>query len=174
MVWVQWRKRLFYAAASAFVVVHCATLLTGPMPDSVMKTGLLRVLHPYAAPLRLTSTWDFYAPGIGYGTQFRYTVEDSAGQGHTFAPADTISWFDPLYWWSSEWYKSVAKYPEDYATMAGLLLCREHESLRPVAVTLTAVQQKAFSVDDQKAGKRPTDPEFFDENTIERVECQDK
>jgi hypothetical protein len=170
----RWRKRLFYTAASLFVVLHTVTLLVGPMPDSVLKTGLLDVLHPYAAPLRLTSTWDFYAPGIGFGTQFRYTVEDSGGENHTYIPAANISGFDPLYWWSSEWYKTVVKYPDDYANIAGALLCKEHASLRPVAITLTHIQQKAFSITDQLDGKHPIDPEFFEENIIERVECQDK
>jgi hypothetical protein len=172
MIPVHWRQRLFYAAASIFVVLHTVTLLIGPMPDSVLKVALLGVLHPYAAPLRLTSTWDFYAPGIGFGTQFRYTVEDGAGQNHTFIPSANISWFDPKYWWSSEWYKTVVKYPEDYAEVAGTLLCHEHAALKPVAVTLIQVQQKGFSFTDQLDGKHPVDPEFFDEETVGRVQCQ--
>lgn len=174
MLPTRWRQRLIYTAISAFVVLHVATLLITPMPDSALKTAALGVLHPYTALFRLANTWDFYAPGIGYGTQFRYTVEDGAGQSHTFIPAEEISSFDPLYWWSSEWYKSVAKYPQDFASVAGAALCRKHASLQPVAVTLTQVEQQAFGINDQLEGKHPTDPEFFEENTIERVECQDK
>jgi hypothetical protein len=172
MIPVRWRARLVYTAMSAFIVLHTVTLVTTPMPDSALKETVLSFLHPYVAPLRLNNTWDFYAPGIGYGTWFRYTVEDGAGQSHTFTPAAGIGWLNPRYWWSSEWYKAVARWPEDYASVAGALLCREHADLHPVAVTLTQIEQKPFGVNDQMDGKHPLDPEFFDENTIERVECQ--
>jgi hypothetical protein len=172
MIPVRWRARLVYTAMSAFIVLHTVTLLITPMPDNAMKKAVLSFLHPYVAPFRLNNTWDFYAPGIGYGTQFRYTVEDSAGQHHTFTPAAEISWFNPRYWWSSEWYKSVVKWPDDYAVVAGTLLCKEHAALRPVAVTLTHVQQLAFATTDQLDGKHPMDPEFVEENTIGRIECQ--
>lgn len=172
MIPVGWRARLIYTAMSAFIVLHTVTLLITPMPDSVMKQTLLSVLHPYVASFRLNNTWDFYAPGIGYGTWFRYTVEDGAGASHTFTPAAEIGWLNPRYWWSSEWYKSVAKWPDDYAGIAGALLCQEHADLHPVAITLTQVQQKPFATTDQLDGKHPLDPEFIEENTIERIECQ--
>jgi len=172
MIVSRWRERLTSVAISAFLVWHTLALVVAPAPDGSLLIGSARaVLQPYLTLLRLDNTWDFFAPSVGTGDQFRYAVEDASGVFHTYAPLDELNWFHPAWFWFRSWHYSIIDNPDLYADAAAISFCRKHAALHPVSVVLLDYQEKAFTRDDYLGGKRPTDPEFFIVNTVKRVKC---
>jgi hypothetical protein len=170
----EWRKRLIYGAMSLFVAWHTLAMVVAPSPDSELKRLLLRVLHPYVTLLKLQNTWDFYAPNVGYGQQFRYIVEDAKGGERTFVPTRAWGWSDPHYWWYTAWYNVIIDAPEDHAALAMALRCKEHAKLDPATITLIRILQKDFRVQDQLNRKNPMDTEFVTVSVLKRGACPGK
>ena len=80
MISKQWRKRLTYMAMSVFVGWHTLALVVAPAPDSsAIAQSFRRLFHPYLTLFSLDNKWDFYAPDVGKGRQFRYDIEDAPG-----------------------------------------------------------------------------------------------
>jgi hypothetical protein len=175
MIWKPWRERLLYLAMSVFVVWHTLAIVVAPAPDSsVMVQSLRRLLHPYLSLFRLDNKWDFYAPNIGKGHQFRYIVEDAAGTSRTFMPTDDLNPYHPMHWWFRAWYDAIIDQPDVYGDAAAARLCRQHAALQPVAVTLLSLEEKDFSPADHLSGKHPLDSDFVTVNTLKRVKCPDR
>jgi hypothetical protein len=174
MISKPWRQRLTYAAMSLFLAWHTLALVVAPVPDSEMKRSLRRLLGPYLTLFRLSNTWDFYAPNVGLGQQFRYLVEDGSGNRHTFIPTNDFGWFQPHYWWFRAWHNTIIDSPDDYGDLAAALFCKEHAALDPISITLVQVLQKDFVEKDQLAGRHPMDAEFVTENILKHVRCPGK
>src|SRR5215813_5609252 len=133
------RKRLTYAAMSVFLAWHTVALIVAPAPLSSMIAQRLRVpLQPYLSLFRLDNPWNFFAPYSGSMnmSQFRYVIEDRAGQKRVFMPEREFSGFSPSYFWFRGWYTEIADHPDDYADIAAALYCKKHAMLNPVSVTL--------------------------------------
>jgi hypothetical protein len=158
---------------SLFVAWHTLAMVVAPAPDSHLSQLLRTVLQPYLTLLRLDSQWDFFAPNVGEGSRFRYIVEDTAGQRHTFNPAEQLNWFHPNYFWVRAWYYAIMDDPDLYADAAAERLCDENAALHPIAVTMLELQEERFTREDLLNGKSRTDPEFFTVKTIKRVTCQE-
>ena len=174
MISKPWRERLTYVAMSAFVGWHTLAMVIAPAPDSsVIVQSVRGLFQPYLTLFRLDNLWDFFAPTVGKGSQFRYIVEDGAGNRHTFVPAADLSWFHPGYFWFRSWYYAIIETPELYADSAAALLCRKHAALHPISITLLEIQEGDFTRDDQLDGKHPMDPEFITVNTLKRATCTD-
>ncbi len=172
MSWKLLRNRLLYLAASAFVAWHTLAIFVAPMPnDSPLAQSLRSVLQPYLTLFMLDNKWNFYSPNVGAGEQFRYVVEDAAGNTRTFSPIEEVSWWHPSYWWFKAWHIAIANAPDVHGASVAALLCEKHASLKPVAITLLYVLQKDFLPADYLAGKNPLDPEFIEVTTLERVKC---
>lgn len=172
MIAKPWRDRLTYFAMSAFVAWHTVAIMVAPAPDDGVAVQSLRaVFQPYLSLFRLDNLWDFFAPTVGKGTQFRYIIEDSTGERHTFVPVESLSWFHPSYFWFRSWYYAVIENPETHADTAAALLCHEHAALHPVWITLLGIDEGDFAPDDLLSGKHPMDPEFVKVNTLKRVKC---
>src|SRR4051812_37063089 len=94
-----WRKRLAYTAVSVFVVWHTLAMIVAPAPEtSVTVQGLRALLQPYLTLLRLDNTWDFFAPTVGHMSEFRYVIENEAGEKFTFVQEEAeFSRFNPSY-----------------------------------------------------------------------------
>jgi len=167
----RWRERAIYAAMSAFVAWHSFAILVAPAPDSAAKLALRPLLHPYLTLLGLDNPWDFYAPNIDTGYQFRYLVESADGASRTFVPVEEVSWYRPNFWWIRQWQDAIVDAPDVNADLAGALLCQQHAALHPAAVTLMKAAQKDFSPDDYLHGKQPLDPDFVNETIVKRVAC---
>jgi hypothetical protein len=174
MISKQLQERLTYAAISVFLAWHALALMIAPLPDSSLKKSMHGVLHPYLRLFRLDNTWDFYAPNVGSGLQFRYVVEDGGGKQHTFKPTDDYGWFHPSYWWFRAWHNVIMDAPDLHGDLAVVLLCKKHHSLNPVSITLKKVQQNDFSVEDHLTGKHPMDTEFVTESELKRATCPAK
>ena len=160
---------------SLFVVWHTLAMVVAPAPDSsVMAQSLRKLLHPYLALFRLDNKWDFYAPNVGKGHQFRYVIEDAAGARRTFMPTDDLSWYHPAHWWFRAWYDAIVASPEIHSDSVAVRLCRQHAALHPVAITLLNLEEKNFSPADHMSGKNPLDSEFVTVNTLKRVKCPDQ
>jgi hypothetical protein len=169
----RWRGRLAYTALSVFLGWHTLALVLAPVPDGSATAQSIRPLfQPYLSLLHLDNKWDFYAPSVGRGRQFRYVIEDSAGKRHTFSPAEELNWFYPDYWWFKAWHDAITDYPEIHGELAAALLCRKHASLHPISITLLGIQEEDFLREDYLGGKRPTDSEFVTENTLTTSECR--
>jgi hypothetical protein len=149
-------------------------MVTAPAPDSDLKRSLVRVLHPYLTLFKLGNTWDFYAPNVGYGQQFRYFVEDAAGQQHAFAPTEAWGWANPRYWWYTAWFNVIIDSADDQGELAISLLCKTHATLNPVSITLIQVLQKDFAAEDRLNSKSPMDDEFVTVNILKRGACPGK
>ena len=168
----QLRERLAYLAMSAFVAWHTLAIVVPPGPEnSVVVQSLRGLLHPYITLLRLDHKWDFYAPSVGRGHQFRYFVEDAAGTRRAFVPTDELSWHHPNYWWFRAWYTSIAASPDDHGEAFALRLCRRHAALKPTTIDLVKVEELEFSSADHLLGKHPLDAEHVVASTVMQVKC---
>jgi hypothetical protein len=168
------RKRLTYAAMSLFLAWHTLALIVAPAPLNSTIVQQLRVpLQPYLSLFRLDNPWNFFAPYTGNlnMSQFRYAVEDKAGQKHGFMPEAELSKSGRAYFWFRGWYTEIANLPDDYADIAAAHFCKKHASLDPVSVTLLEIQENDFTRADFLAGKGRWDPEFVTEKTIKSVPC---
>jgi hypothetical protein len=172
MISKPWCQRLLYVAMSVFVVWHVLAIVVAPAPDSsAMVQSLRRLLHPYLTLFRLGNKWNFYAPNVGKGHQFRYIVEDAAGTSRTFMPTDDLSWYHPTHWWFRAWYDAIVDSPDVHGDSAAARLCRQHAALHPVAVTLLSLEEKDFSPADHLGGKHPLDSDFVTVNVLKHVRC---
>jgi hypothetical protein len=175
MISRQWRERLLYAAMSLFVAWHTLAMVVAPAPNSsVMAQSFRKLLHPYLTLFRLDNKWDFYAPNVGKGHQFRYVVADAAGTRHTFMPTDDLSWYHPSHWWFRAWYDAIVESPEIHGDAVAARLCRQHAALRPVSITFLNLEEKDFSPEDHLGGKHPLDSEFVTVKTLKRVKCPEQ
>ena len=175
MIAKPWRERLIYVAMSVLVAWHTLAIVVAPAPSGSAIAQLLRsLLHPYLTLFRLDNKWDFYAPNVGKGHQFRYIIEDAAGTLHTFMPTDDLNWYHPSHWWFRAWYDAIVESPDVHGEPAAARLCRQHAALHPVAITLMNLEEKDFSPADHLSGKHPLDSEFVTVTDLKRVRCPDK
>jgi hypothetical protein len=172
----KWRQRLTYLAMSLVVAWHSLAMVVSPAPnDSTLVQSLRFVFHPYLAFFRLETPWGFFAP-VGKHAQFRYVIEDAAGNAHTFMPTEEPSPSLAHYVWWREFkylYDGVMANPEFRGDPAAALLCQRHASLKPLAVTLLEVTEQDYRPQDELLGKRPLDPEFVVIIPLRRVACPD-
>jgi hypothetical protein len=159
---------------SLLVTWHTFAMVVAPSPDSDITDAARSILDPYLTLFRLDNGWGFFAPDVGHGSQFRYVIEDAAGNRTTFIPAETLNRFHPTSIWMRDRYIAVMEKPRAYADAAGAALCQDHAALKPIAVTLLELEQKEFLPADRLKGKRPLDPEFVDLKTVKTVPCTAK
>ncbi len=172
MMWKLWRERLSYAAISAFLAWHTLALVIAPAPNGSAVAQTLRpLLQPYLTLFRLDNQWDFYAPEVGNGLQFRYEIEDASGLRRSFTPTDGLSWYHPDYWWFREWYEAVMYLPESYADHFVTLLCRKHADLKPISITLQSFEVTGFTPEDYLNGKHPLDSDLVNVTTLKQAPC---
>jgi hypothetical protein len=171
MVWDRWRPRLIYLLMSAFVAWHATALVIAPVPASSELVDATRgIFQPYLTLLRMDNPWSFFAPTIA-GADVRYIVEDASGAHAEFGSAEKASWFHPEHLWLKDWNYSIIDNPERYADHAGEILCRKHASTHPVSITFVQRVHSGFNPEDWLNGKRPQDPEFTREKTVQTVQC---
>ena len=92
MISKHWRERLTYAAMSMFVAWHTLAMVVAPAPeDSITAGSLRRLLDSYLTLFYLDDKWDFFAPSVDRGKQFRYVVEDASGTRHSFVPLEEMN-----------------------------------------------------------------------------------
>ena len=172
MISKYWRERLTYAAMSMFVAWHTLAMVVAPAPeDSVTAGSLRRLLDPYLTLLYLDDKWDFFAPGVDRGKQFRYEIEDASGNRHSFVPLEEINWFHPIYRRVSYWYDALVESPEIYSDYVSTQLCRKHASLHPISITLVGIEEQDFSPADQLNGKHPLDSDIATVSTLKIAAC---
>jgi hypothetical protein len=165
------RERLAYAAMSLLVVWHTLAMALASAPESAVTASARPLFQPYLTLFRLDNNWGFFAPTVELGGQFRYIVEDAAGQRHTFIPAEKLSRFLPTSIWFKDRYKDIIESVQTHGQAATAAFCLEHAALRPVAITFVELEQRDFSPADRLSGKHPLDPEFVDERTLEAIRC---
>jgi hypothetical protein len=169
-----WRKRLTYLVMSLAVAWHSLAMAVSPAPnDSALVQSLRSVFHPYLAFFRLETPWGFFAP-VGKHAQFRYVIEDDAGNAHSFTPTEEPSSSLARYVWWREFkysYEGIMANPEFRGDAAAVLLCQRHAALKPFAVTLLEVVEQNYSPQDELSGKHPLDPEFTTIIPLRRVAC---
>jgi hypothetical protein len=167
----RWRAPLAYAAMSLLVVWHTVAMVVAAAPESDITRAARPLFDPYLTLFRLDNQWGFFAPNVSTGSQFRYIVENADGNRQTFTPDERLSRFHPTSIWFRDRYVAVMERSETFGEAAAAALCQEHAALRPVSVTLLAVDQKAFGPADRLAGKHPLDPEFVNVVTLKTVRC---
>jgi hypothetical protein len=169
-----WWKSLIYLVMSLVVAWHSAAIMLSPLPEN---SGALRwarsYLNPYLALFRLDNRWSFFAPEVGKQRVFRYIVEDAEGKEHTFEPLNEHSWSFPRYvlWRQFKYlYDSIMSDPEAYVPVVALL-CRQHASLKPVAVSFVQVQELDFWAEDYLKGHRPLQPDYVQVIRLTNTSC---
>lgn len=175
-VWLpKWaRERATYAVMSLLVTWHTGAILVQSAPDCDITNAARAVYGPYLALFRLNNRWDFFAPNVNTGEQFRYVVSDGAGNQHSFTPDEKLSRFLPSSIWFMDWFKNVMAAPDLHGDAAAAALCLEHASLDPVEITLVRARQKEFWPSDRLGGHDPLDPDFVDVETLKTVRCPGK
>jgi len=172
MAWNFSRKRLAYWAMSLFVAWHTFIMVLTPN-SSATAQWLREWVQPYISFFRLESTWAFFAPAVGKHSQFRYVIEDKDGKKYYFIPAIDLNWFVPTHIWFSNWYYGIIENPELLGDSFASAMCQKHAALKPVSVTLLAVQELDFWREDHFAGKKPMDPQYLSVDTLLNVPCFD-
>jgi hypothetical protein len=167
----RWRERAVYAAMSLLVAWHTLAMVVAAAPDSVMTGAARSLVDPYLTLFNLDNYWAFFAPDVGTSYQYRYVVEDAAGQQHLFIPSDKLSRFNPNSIWLRDRYRDIMQSAEADGDITIAELCREHAALRPVAITLLGVEGMAFGPEDRRSGKNPLDPEFVTVHTLKTGQC---
>lgn len=170
MISKRWRERLIYLAMSLFVGWHTLTMVLGPNSSSTAQSFRV-VLQPYLSLFRLDNNWAYFAPSAGKHSQFRYVITDVGGREHTFVPSRELNWYLPTDMWFKNWYYTIIEFPDNFGDFFAALFCREHAALKPVSITLLAIQEQDFSPEDHLRGKHPLDPEFIAVDTLKHVEC---
>jgi hypothetical protein len=169
-----WRQRLTYAAMSFVVAWHSLAMMVSPAPNgSDVVASLRSVFHPYLAFFRLETPWNFFAP-VGKHAEFRYIVEDSAGEAHLFVPSEEAAPSLSRYvWWREFKYfnDGIMASPEFRGDAAGAVLCQRHAALKPRSVTLLEVEEQNYGQADELLGKHPLDPEFAVVVPLRRIAC---
>lgn len=171
---IPWRGRLTYLAMSLVVAWHSVAMMVSPAPnDGALVLSLRHIFHPYLALFRLETPWNFFAP-VGHHAQFRYVIEDAAGNEHTFVPSEEPSESLSHYvWWRELKYfnDGIMASPEFRGDAAGALLCQRHASLQPRLVTLLEVVEHNYRPVDELLGRHPLDPELVAVVALRRVAC---
>jgi hypothetical protein len=169
-----WWKSLTYVVMSLVVGWHSVALLISPLPDN---SGALRwvrsFMNPYLTVFRLDNKWSFFAPNVGRQSVFRYIVEDAEGKEHTFEPLNEPTWSFPKYtmWRQFKYlFDSMVSDPEAYVPVVALL-CRQHASLKPAAVSFVVVEELDFWPDDYLKGHRPLQPDFVKTTRLTNTAC---
>ena len=118
----KWRDRLTFMAMSLVVGWHTLAMMIAPAPEnSVLVRSLRRLFDPYLSLLRLDNPWNFFAP-IGKNAQFRYVIEDAAGNEHTFVPTEELTGSISRYvWWREFKYldDEIMEFPKSLAMPPG-------------------------------------------------------
>src|SRR5262249_12735511 len=146
-------------------------MVVAAVPESVMTRAARAVVDPYLMLFNLDNYWGFF-DDVGTSYQFRYIVEDAAGQQHTFIPADELSRFSPSFIWLLDHYRLVMDYVDTYGDVTVAELCQEHAALHPAAITLLSVVGKPFGPEDRRAGKHPLDQEFITVKPLKTIQCR--
>jgi hypothetical protein len=169
-----WWKRLSYVVMSLVVGWHGLALLLAPLPDN---SGALRwvrsFMNPYLNLLRLDNKWSFFAPNVGRQLVFRYIVEDAEGKEHVFEPLNESTWSFPKYvmWRQFKYlYDSMMADPEAYVPVVALL-CRQHATLDPAAVSFVQVEELDFWPEHYLKGHHPLHPEFVKVTRLTNTSC---
>jgi len=171
-IFERWRERLAYTAMSVVVAWHTLAIVVAPAPeDSAAVTSVRRLLDPYLTLFYLDDKWDFFAPAVDRGTQFRYIIEDASGDRHAFVPQQEINWFHPIYRRIGYWYDALVESPDTFSDFIVAALCRKHAALHPVSITLIGIQEQDFSPADQLNGKHPLDPDIAAVSTLKVAPC---
>ena len=84
------RERLAFAALSLLIVWHTIAMAIASAPESEIIASARLLFHPYLTLFRLDNNWGFFAPTVELGGQFRYVVEDGAGQRSHLCPGREI------------------------------------------------------------------------------------
>ena len=164
-------NRPTYVAMSILLIWHTFAMMVGPAPGSRIVGPSRWLAAPYLTFFGLRNEWGFFAPTVSPGYRFSYVVEDTAGEKHTFTPADALNSLHPDSIWKRDHYVMIMTMPELYGDAAAADLCLEHASLQPASITLLEIEHSEFWPDDLRNGKRPTDPEFAKINTLRTVTC---
>lgn len=167
------RVRLTYIAMSAFVTWHTLAMVLAPAPESDVTLLARQALQPYLTFFRLDNQWDFFAPSVGEGSRLRYDVQDRDGKVHAFMPAAELRWYHPNFLWFRSWYYRIIDDPDNFAESAGVIFCRKHAALRPLAITFYEIQEEKFTPEDFAAGKQRMDKDFFSVRMLRGMRCPD-
>ena len=168
----RWRERLTYSAMSLFLAWHTVATMLAPVPEkNVIVQAFRGLFQPYLTLTGTDTTWDFFSP-LSSSYQFRYAIEDAAGNEHSFTPIADVNWLTPNHRWDERIFATLISTPAligDYFTKQ---FCREHAALKPVAVTLLYLEEKEFWPQDYLLGKqRTTDPANYNLYPLLRADC---
>ena len=168
----RWRERSIYSALSLFLAWHTVAIMLAPLPQKNMIVQEFRNLfQPYLTLTGTDTTWDFFSP-LSTSYLFQYALEDGSGNQFIFTPIADSSWLTPNHRWNERIFATLISTPTligDYFTKR---FCREHASLKPVAITLLYLEEKEFWPRDYLLGKqRTTDPQNYTLYPLLRARC---
>jgi predicted DCC family thiol-disulfide oxidoreductase YuxK len=172
MVSKKWRGRSLYTVASLFLAWHTVSTMLAPLPDKNAIVHAFRtVFQPYLTLTGTDTTWDFFSP-LSSSYEFRYVIEDAAGNQHTFTPIADVSWLTPNHRWDERIFATLISTPTLIGGYFANEFCREHAALKPVAVTMLYLEEKEFWPQDYFLGKqRTTDPANYNLYPLLRAGC---
>lgn len=151
------RARIGYGLGSMFVTLFVLGLLIAAGPGSYTMSKVYPVMQPTLAVVNIDNDWGFFAPDPGPGSIARYVVRDGSGRTHEFGMSETVPRWSAAYFRYTTLYMAVAQSPEYYLPGAVAYLCRQHEALDPVSITVILANQQDITAEEFVAGKRPMD-----------------
>jgi hypothetical protein len=158
--------------ASAFLLWHCAAMVVAPAPGSYALSKIFPAFWPYLSALHLYNEWSFFAPHPDRGRMLLYTIETADGQSRTYPLTAALQRSDPAFSRYTTLYTEIARQDSPFYEAAADYLCRRHRDIAPVRLTFLVRHQLLLTPDDYKAGKRPLDDEFLEDERLEPVPCK--
>jgi hypothetical protein len=171
-------RRVSFILMSMFLLWHAVGIsIVGPASDSYLRQGLMNWYQDYLAVFHLDRSWPFYAPNPFLGSILRYETISPSGDTKTYPLTEARHKFDHAYFRYTNFYAYLFSNPKytkkrGYDQSVARYLCEEHAGSEIVAINFVLLNQKRFTYEDYRLGKRPLDPEFLTTRKFGPYRCK--
>ena len=177
MEWSQRARSIGFSIFSVFIIWHAiGVTIVGPFAKSYLRDGFMNVYQHYLAVFHLDRSWPFYAPNPFLGSILSYETVNSSGETKIYPLTQSREKFDHSYFRYTNFYAYLFSDPEytrkrGYDKSVARYLCGQHIGSGVTTINFILRNQKMFTYEDYRAGKRPLDEEFLETKTFGPYSC---
>jgi hypothetical protein len=178
MEWSQRSRSFGLFILSVFIIWHAAGIaIVGPFGKSYLRDNLMHAYRDYLAVFHLDRSWPFYAPNPFLGSILNYETVSTPGETKIYPLTQARKQYDHAYFRYTNFYAYLFSDP-DYSKKRGYdksvasYLCKQHAGSDITAINFILLNQKAFSYEDYRKGKRPLDEAFLERKVFGPYPCK--
>lgn len=177
MEWPQRARSAGFFILSVFIIWHAIGItIIGPFSKSYLRDNLMNVYQDYLAIFHLDRSWPFYAPNPFLGSILSYETVSVSGETNAYPLTQARDKFDHAYFRYTNFYAYLFSDPEytkkrGYDSSVARFLCNQHLARDVIAINFILREQKMFTYEDYRAGKRPLDEEFLETKAFGPYSC---